>query len=945
MAIPKRMAASIAGITIVGAMFVPAAVAATDPGVGPITVSSLELSGADLDAEYLEEGPVSDTAASQQQQDAATGTVLNDESGAVARAELESDIAIVGVTWDPGVAQPTTVGLRVLENGEWSSWQELTLTEPSEDVDASQAGTDPVTLTNVTAVEVAALNADGTPLPDLNVAVIDPRGGDEAENQLLETTPPLPEATPEPEPAPGPEEGAEPQSDDGLLDTDGAFDADAATFGVPTALGLTADGKTFDTGFNGLKITTRKGWGANEKQMTWDPEPVTFQGAVIHHTAGSNNYTQEQVAGQISGIYYYHAVTLGWGDIGYQLVVDKFGGVWEARAGGLTSQTKGAQAYGANSETFGISVLGDYSTTAPSAAAQEAVAKAIAWKFQTLGITGAQVDGTIRIPGSDLKGRTVGVISGHRDVGGSDCPGAAFYARIPSIRTAVKQYLAQETPAPPANPTPTFDAGNVISDAVFYNPNTMTQTQIQTFLDTQGANCKNSGDRTCLKSATFPTARLTTLRGGCQPFTLTGKQSAARIIYATSQACGINPQVLLGTIQKEQSGITQAKTPTEWAKVMGSACPDGKPCDAAQAGFAKQVYYGADKLVSYRINPTWETYMVAFREGRSISIPHNPSAACGAQTVTLKNDATASLYMYTPYIGNSQVAGCSATGARVFFDVMNRWFPGSVGGGDGAAPTPTPTPTPPPPPAPAAQWGTPVQAGTGWPASRTIYPGDMTGDGVGDMMLVDTSGLLWFYQGKATGGYHPRVQIGHGWGSMTAILGGVDWNGDGKNDIIARTRDGRLILYAGNGKGRISTVGQIGHGWSGFAMMTAAQGPNGPAIYATANNQLYLYPGTGKGGFRPRTVFGTGWNSMDALVAVGDWTGDGYPDLLGRTKSGNLNLYSTNKGGTVSTSAQVATGWGSMGSFGAHNQKKPKAPLMVVDSAGKLWRYQFNGFK
>ena len=64
-------------------------------------------------------------------------------------------------------------------------------------------------------------------------------------------------------------------------------------------------------------------------------------------------------------IYRYHAVSRGWGDIGYNVIVDKFGRRWEGRAGGLASTVVGAHAGGFNSGTFGVSMLGNYESVNP----------------------------------------------------------------------------------------------------------------------------------------------------------------------------------------------------------------------------------------------------------------------------------------------------------------------------------------------------------------------------------------------------------------------------------------------------------------------------------------------------------------------------------------------------------------------------------------------------
>ena len=635
----------------------------------------------------------------------------------IVRTDLKTDNALIAVTWDPQATDPELVSLRYLLDGTWSEWVSLEVaeeqgdeTEGAADDAATVAGTEPFSLFFADAVEVVARGTDDVSIPGLTLVVIDAESTEPLENNLAELAEEASdedavEETAVEETVPDQEEPVEgnPQSEtsvgDELLELEGAVEGTGASFRsastsvlsssvsgvIPAA--LNSAGTVFDTGYAGLKINTRKAWGANESLMTWTPKANKIQGAVIHHTESSNNYTQAQVAQQIRNIYEYHAVELKWGDIGYNVIVDQFGGVWEGRAGGLTNQIHAAHAGNANSATFGITVMGGFMKEAPIAAAQDSVAKTIAWKLQLHGIN--SVDGKISVLHQSGKYVSVPVVSAHRDVGWTDCPGDAFYTRIPSIRSSVAAYMKANsgfgsvvtpgTPGSAATGLPeTFDAANIISDALFYNPGTMTEAQIKAAIEKQGSACKPGSGTTCLKDTKFPTVNLTTLRGGCQPLNMSGSQAPWTIISKTAQACGLNPQVILTTLQKEQSGLTQPQSAATWAKAMGSACPDGKPCDPAQGGFQKQVYYGADKLVSYKIK-SMAGHVDAFRAGRAVTVAHNSSPSCGSQSLLYKNVATASLYEYTPYIGNSSVSGCGPTGQKNFYDIFKRFFPETVG--------------------------------------------------------------------------------------------------------------------------------------------------------------------------------------------------------------------------------------------------------------------------
>ena len=192
------------------------------------------------------------------------------------------------------------------------------------------------------------------------------------------------------------------------------------------------------------KVLTRQDWSADESLMNWTPEYKRVQKAIVHHTAGDDGGTN--VAATIRAIYYYHAVTRGWGDIGYNYLVDKFGNIWTGRAGG--DHVIGGHAYGWNNGSIGVATIGTYTSTAPPPAMVGAVANIIALKFAQFGIAPYGADAyTHQEQRSD--GTWVPVtsnppnIQGHRDAsyivgtsgGLTECPGGALYAQLPTIRS------------------------------------------------------------------------------------------------------------------------------------------------------------------------------------------------------------------------------------------------------------------------------------------------------------------------------------------------------------------------------------------------------------------------------------------------------------------------------------------------------------------------------
>ena len=80
--------------------------------------------------------------------------------------------------------------------------------------------------------------------------------------------------------------------------------------------------------------------------MAWTPSYGRIQVGFVHHTVDTNSYVASDVPAMIRGIYAYHAQTLGWGDIGYNFLIDRFGRTWEGRLGGMDRPGVGGKTYG-----------------------------------------------------------------------------------------------------------------------------------------------------------------------------------------------------------------------------------------------------------------------------------------------------------------------------------------------------------------------------------------------------------------------------------------------------------------------------------------------------------------------------------------------------------------------------------------------------------------------
>ncbi len=240
---------------------------------------------------------------------------------------------------------------------------------------------------------------------------------------------------------------------------------------------------------------------------------------------------------------------------------------------------------------------------------------------------------------------------------------------------------AQQAAPSPVVPTAAFDPGNIISDAVFYNTASMTEPQIRQFILTQGEGCTGAF---CLKNLRVTTPDRPADRY-CVAYPGGTNEDAAAVLLRVSVACGINPQVMLVTLQKESALLTRTDvSASSYDAAWGWHCPDTGPggsanCDPAYAGFFNQAYGMAKQWSRYRLDPEKYNY----HAGQTVDILWNVAeSGCGAAPVTIANQATAALYNYTPYQPNTASLAaypgvgdaCSSYGNRNFFALFAKYF-------------------------------------------------------------------------------------------------------------------------------------------------------------------------------------------------------------------------------------------------------------------------------
>ncbi len=196
-----------------------------------------------------------------------------------------------------------------------------------------------------------------------------------------------------------------------------------------------------------VRVITRTEWGGDTVPPRSDPAFGSVAVAFVHHTVTSNDYAPEDSAAIVLGIARYHRNSNGWNDIGYNFLVDKYGQVFEGRAGGIEAPVIGAQAQGYNSVSTGIACLGTFTEVAQDEAGLDALARLIGWK---LTIHGAPVQGTVTVTSAGGESNryrsgtpvTLERVSGHRDGDSTSCPGDILYTQLADLRARAARYAS-----------------------------------------------------------------------------------------------------------------------------------------------------------------------------------------------------------------------------------------------------------------------------------------------------------------------------------------------------------------------------------------------------------------------------------------------------------------------------------------------------------------------
>lgn len=213
-------------------------------------------------------------------------------------------------------------------------------------------------------------------------------------------------------------------------------------------------------------------------------------------------------------------------------------------------------------------------------------------------------------------------------------------------------------------------------------------------------------------------------------------------------------------------------------------------------------------------------------------------------------------------------------------------------------------------------------SGSGWSTTAKFVPyGDLDGDRCNDVLVRLSSGALRAYRpacGKAATPSTPYTSLGtSGWNAYDILTSPGDVNGDRRPDLIARqSSTGDVYLFKGTSTGTLSARVKIASRWTGYKKIIGAGDLNGDGrgdlLAQDKSNELWRYDAntTSTGGFKARVKVLDDWGaSYNAVVGVGDFTGDGRADLVSRDTSGNLWRNNGNGRGSFGGRTKVATGW------------------------------------
>jgi hypothetical protein len=581
-------------------------------------------------------------------------------------------------------------------------------------------------------------------------------------------------------------------------------------------------------------IFSRAQWGADERLRDEDSLRYgTIKAGFVHHTVNANDYDREDVPSIIRGIYAYHTRTRGWSDVGYNFLVDRFGRIWEGRYGGVNRPVVGAHTLGYNEESFAMSAIGNFETAEPTSALLRAYGALFAWKLALHDVDAG--DTSVVVNGDRFQ-----AINGHRDAGSTACPGQHLYDQLPRIRRLAAEGQRTSRPVTPTAPPPAV-----------------------------------------------PTTRLNLQLSGQEWPDLVVRDRVTRhaLIVRTAGQLGFRAGRVIGT-----SGWRGA------VRVVAPGDLDGdRTADVIVQTRARKAY-----LVHGRIDGTLT---------RRTPLPDrfaglNQLTGVGDFDGDRRPDLVGRTVRGQLVLYRGRGDGTFAPGRLLAADW--RRFEVTRGAGDldrdGRADL-------------LARDGATMYlvrgTGSGLRTPRAL-PGrwqqydaltgraDLTGDRIPDLVArVRATGLTYLFPGDGAGGFKPRTG---GWTrfqgvTRLTVVGQV--TGSTRPDVVGIDVRGRLLAYGHNDRANLGRVIDTGTVLGDIDLLLSVGDWNGDGrgdvmTRRASTGALHLRLGRTRGRLGAPVQVRADFRGVTRLAAVGDMTGDGYPDLVGRDSTGKDRVYPSN---------------------------------------------------
>jgi hypothetical protein len=620
--------------------------------------------------------------------------------------------------------------------------------------------------------------------------------------------------------------------------------------------------------------------------------------------------------------------SLGWNDIGYNFLIDRFGRTWEGRFGGMDKAVVGAQTLNYNGWSTGVAAIGNFDVAGVPQAVTDAYKRLFAWK---LNLSGIPATGTVFANDKYFQR-----ISGHRDGFQTACPGRYLYAKLAEIRAGAAALIGVQ----PRSIIKRDVDRNGAADALSYTPSANGLSIIGS------VSVLASAPRNPVRAGVGISTGWNSLRNASLSPDLNGDGKADII---AQDPAGNRLRIYLGNGKGGFAGVLyRGRGWNAMTRVLAGhdRNGDGRNDILATNIDGALIFYPGDgkgwviagRVISRGWNAMTSITTAGDLNGDKIPDLLATRKSDGAQYMYAgRSDGSLSSGVkwgsgwgsFSPVVGGSDLDGdqypdvyarrgdgmstysSAGTGHLVRYI---RWGAGWSGftqlstgadwNGDGIADLLTVNPR--------RDSGTLIlYVGTGKrdfqtrPAAFPTVPGadlvrlvgDVNGDGYTDAVArVRTNNTLVILLGKAGSTFAAPVRIGAGWNSFNLIEAAGDYDYDGVPDLLARDAYGNLFVYPFRRDLTFKARMTIGSGFGGMRSVVGVGAFNGDAngdviALRTSDHALILYRGDGPTALKDSFILTIGRSDLTQIMGVGDYNGDRMADVLARSSTGRLWIY------------------------------------------------------